>query len=280
MEERKISQERLEVIKKIKECEKLGGEHYFDDVENDPPTKVLMPEDVDYLKKKFSNKLKYWSTKRIIKKMLNSYAVEHQIEVEGLENLKEVKSGAIITTNHFHPFDSSPLFYSLKNGKIKKKLYIVIREGNYQIPGFFGFILKNYLTFPLSSNMKTTINLNNAIDTVLKKGQFVLVYPEQAMWWNYRKPRKYRIGAYRWASRNNVPVIPCFTTMQDLPELEEDGLNKQKLTLHIGKPIYPDSSLNDKENAVYMMNKNYEFTRKIYEETYGEKLVITEEENK
>ena len=93
------------------------------------------------------------------------------------------------------------------------------------------------------------MNLNKAIDTVLAKGHYLLVYPEQAMWWNYRKPRQYRIGAYRWASRNNVPVVPCFTTMEDLPEFEEDGLPKQKLTLHIGKPIYPQKELNDKQNA-------------------------------
>lgn len=126
-----ISKERLAVIEKIKENEKIGGDVYFNDVENDPPTKVLMPEDVDYLKKKISSKIRYWSTKRIIKKMLKSYAIEHQIEVNGIENLSKVKGGAVITTNHFHPFDSSPLIYALKQSKDKHKFHIIIREGNY-----------------------------------------------------------------------------------------------------------------------------------------------------
>ena len=271
MEQPKISEERLAVMAKIKEYESLGGDNYFNDVENDPPPKVLMPEDVDYLKKKLSSKFRYNSTKRIIKKMLKDYAVEHKIEINGIENLAKVPGGAVITTNHFHPFDASSLIYAFKISKDKHKYHIVIREGNYQIPGLFGFILRNFCTFPLSSNVKTTMNLNKAIDTVLNKGHYLVVYPEQSMWWNYKKPRKYRIGAFRWASRNNVPVIPCFTTLSDLDGYEDDGLRKQKLTYHIGEPIYPDPNKTPKENAEIMLEKNREFTIGVYENTTSTK---------
>ena len=37
--------------------------------------------------------------------------------------------------------------------------------------------------------------------------------------------------------------------MEDLQEYEEDGLPKQKLTFHIGEPIYPDETKTAKENA-------------------------------
>ncbi len=272
--ENKIPKERQDVLDKIKEYEKLGGDNYFNDVENDPPTKVLMPEDVDYLKKKLSSKIKYWSIGRLIKKLLKAKAEENKISVTGIENLKKVKGGAVITSNHFHHFDCGPIFYALKQAKEKRKLYAVIREGNYQIPGLFGTLLRNYLTFPLSSNIKTTMNLNKAIDTVLNKGQFVYVYPEQSMWWKYRKPRKYRIGAFRWASRNNVPVIPCFVTMEDMDVMDDDGMPKQKLTLHIGEPIYPDEKLSDKENAEIMLQKNHDFAVSVYENFYGVKYEI------
>lgn len=271
MEEHKISKERLDVIQKIKQNEQMGGDNFFNDVENDPPPKTLMPEDVDYLKKKLINKIRNFSCKRLITKMLKKFASERQIKINGIENLSKVSGGAILTTNHFHPFDSAPIVYALKQAKDKRKLHIVIREGNYQIPGLFGYIIKNFNTFPLSSNVKTTMNLNKAIDTVLKKGHFVLVYPEQSMWWNYKKPRKYRVGAYRWACRNNVPVIPCFTAMEDMVEYEDDGLKKQKLTYYIGEPIYPDPNLSVKENAEIMMIKNYDFTISTYEKVYNTK---------
>lgn len=266
-----VSSDRLEVFKKIEKYEKMGGQYFFCDVENDPPTKTLMPEDVDYLKKKLSSKLKYFSCKRLVDKMLKKYSLEHKIEVVGLENLKNINSGAVVTSNHFHYYDSSSFIYAMKLLKNKRKFHIIIREGNYQIPGKLGFILKNYSTFPLSSNIKTTMNLNKAIDTVLKRNEFLLVYPEQSMWWNYKKPRKYQIGAFRWASRNNVPVIPCFTTMEDMTEYEDNGLKKQKLTFHIGEPIYPSEKLSVKENADIMLEKNHNFSVSVYEKTYNKK---------
>ena len=50
------AQDRLEVLKKIEEFEREGK---FDvDVEEDPPTIVLTPENIDYLREKMSSKIK------------------------------------------------------------------------------------------------------------------------------------------------------------------------------------------------------------------------------
>lgn len=269
----KISKDRLEVLNKISEKEKLGGEHFFEDVENDPPTKTLLPEDVDYLKKKINSKIKNFFCKKIVKKMVKKFVKDYKIKVVGLENLDNIKTGAIITSNHFNYFDSGPIIYALSQIKQKHKHHIVIREGNYQIPGKFGFILKNYNTFPLSSSIETTKILNKTIDNVLTKGDFVIVYPEQSMWWFYKKPRNYRIGAFRFASRNNVPIIPCFVTMEDMDEYEDNGLKKQKLTLHILKPLYPDANLSVKQNAENMLLENKKLVIECYENFYNKKLV-------
>ena len=69
--------------------------------------------------------------------------------------------------------------------------------------------------------------------------------------------------------------------MQDSDVLDDDGFYVQEYTIHIGEPIYPDSSKTKAENIEYMRNKNYEVWKKIYEETYGEKLVyLCENEDK
>lgn len=227
-----------------------------------------MPKEVDYLKRKPFNKIKNHVCNVVVSRMLKKYEREHQIQILGLENL-DVKSGAVITTNHFNYFDSAPFICAMKKLKHKHKFHILIREGNYQITGKLGFLIKNYNTFPLSSNMRTTMILNRTIDKVLRKNHFLLVYPEQAMWWNYRKPRLYKLGAYRWASRNNVPIIPCFCTMEDMDGFEEDGLQKQKLTYHIMSPIYPKSSLSEKENAEFMREENLKMCLNLYESVYG-----------
>ena len=55
--------ERLQIIEKIKEYEK--AKRFNDNVENDPPTIPLNPEDVDYLRIKKLNKVKTKIANRI-----------------------------------------------------------------------------------------------------------------------------------------------------------------------------------------------------------------------
>ena len=133
--------------------------------------------------------------------------------------------------------------------------------------------MRNCNTLPLSSNMQTMKKFIRSTDTLLKDGNFVLFYPEQSMWWNYRKPKPLKDGAFQFASKNNVPVLPCFITMKDSDQLGEDGFYIQEYSIHIGKPIYPHPSLNLRENIQYMKNENYRVWKEIYEETYQIPLV-------
>lgn len=266
------SKDRLEVLEKI---DKLEREGKFDiDVENDPPTIELTPDNVDYLRKSGTSKLKRKVANKIGKKFLKKMIKKNKLiikEIRGIENLKNVKTGAMITCNHFNPFDSftiEKVFRSTKQHR-SKKLYKVIREGNYtNFPGFYGFLFRNADTLPLSSNKRTMVNFMKAVDVILKKGDFILIYPEQSMWWNYRKPKPLKDGAFKMATRSNVPVVPIFITMEDSDIIGEDGFPIQEYTVNIEKPIYPDPEKSEKENTVMMKDKNYEVWKKIYEDFY------------
>lgn len=108
-----------------------------------------------------------------------------------------------------------------------------------------------------------------AVDTILKRKDFILIYPEQSMWWNYRKPKPLKDGAFKIAARNNVPVIPVFITMQDSEIIGDDGFPVQEYIVNIEEPIYPDEKLSEKENANIMKDKNFEVWKKVYEEFYN-----------
>ena len=118
-----------------------------------------------------------------------------------------------------------------------------------------------------------------AMDTVLQNGDFMLIYPEQSMWWNYRKPKPLKKGAFTFAARNNVPVLPCFITMEDSDILDDDGFYVQEYTIHVAKPIFPDKNKNRSENVEIMRQKNYDIWKQIYEETYKQPLTYTCDEN-
>ena len=133
--------------------------------------------------------------------------------------------------------------------------------------------MRNCYTFPLSSNKETMKKFLHSMDAVLQHGDFMVVYPEQSMWWNYRKPKPLKKGAYTFAAQNHVPVLPCFITMQDSDILGDDGFYIQEYTIHIAPAIYPDPNKSRAVNIEEMRQKNYEVWKEIYEKTYGEPLV-------
>ena len=276
MSSTKISPERQAILDKIKEREKAGL--FNEPVENDPEAPELLPEQVDYLRKKFSTKLKT----RMANFLGDHYflnLIKKDIMVidgvEGEEHLSALANGAIVTCNHFSPFDNYIVFHCIRKYLPRKYLYKVIREGNYtNFPGLYGFLFRYCNTLPLSRNRRTMINFMTAINTLLKRGETVLIYPEQEMWWNYKKPRPYKVGAFKIAHRAGVPVIPTFITMQDDKErVDGDNYPVQRHTLHIMPPIYPEG-LTPEE----MMEKTYEACKAKYEEVYGIPLVYEREE--
>ena len=124
-------------------------------------------------------------------------------------------------------------------------------------------------TLPLSSNPSAMKEFTKATDTLLKQGHFVLIYPEQSMWWNYRKPKPVKPGGFYLAAKNKLPVLPCFITMKDTKLIGEDGFPIQEYTIHVSPPIYPTEGLRTGVNAQNMADENFRIWKEIYEREYG-----------
>ena len=116
------------------------------------------------------------------------------------------------------------------------------------------------------------VKFMKAVAQLLKRGETILIYPEQGMWWNYKKPRPMQDGAFSLAVRNNAPVVPIFITMEDSAHLDSDGFPVQEYTLHILPAIYPDKTLSRGEAKNDMKNRNYNAWVKAYEEFYEKPL--------
>ena len=272
---------RLAIIEKIKQFER--EERWAQDVEDDPPTIPLRPEMVDYLNEKISSRFWMKFANILARNFINSLLRKKIMilkDVKGLENYVEMKrKGAIITCNHFNAMDNFAVYKAIEKHVYHRELVKVCREGNYtNFPGFYGFLFKHCNTLPLSSVASTMKNFMHAVKTYLAQGRQILIYPEQAMWWNYRKPRPLTSGAFKMAAENNVPVIPFFITMQDSDIVDSDGFFVQEYTVNILKPIFPKEELSVRQNAEFMKNENYSVWKKVYEEFYGIPLVYSEEE--
>ncbi len=272
--------DRVAITKKIEEYEKAG--RFDEDVEDDPPGRVLMPEEIEYIRNGMMEKLKTATAYKMARHFVDTLIKENKLmvkEIRGLEHFKALDSGAVVTCNHFNAFDSFAIQLAYEAAEQKDRtFYRVIREGNYtSFPGFYGFLMRHCNTLPLSSNPRTLRKFSEATDRLLKEGHFVLVYPEQSMWWNYRKPKPLKSGAFMFAARNHVPVLPCFITMQDSDLIGEDGYPVQVYTIHVEAPIYPKETLSYRENIEYLKNENARIWKEIYEREYQIPLSYTTE---
>ena len=273
------SAHKLELLRRIAELEKKQLWHL--DVEDDPETYPLMPDDVDYLNEKLSSRIKNKIANIFGARFFDKLIADRQLiikEVRGIENFKAVEGGKIVTCNHFSVGDNYAVWVALRDHMDGKLLYKVIREGNYTNPPKpFGLFMRHCNTLPLSSQLPTMKKFLKAVSVLLKRGETILIYPEQGMWWNYRKPRPMQEGAFALAVRNKAPIVPIFITMEDSDVIDGDGFPVQEFTLHILPAIYPDPALSQTEAKAKMNKENYEAWVAVYEETYGKPLIYSEE---
>lgn len=266
----------VELMEKIALLEREG--RFDKDVADDPPSKPLLPDQIEYVNKGFLGECRravaygaayvyFWNLERKQEVILH--------KPEGLEHLASV-GGAVVTCNHFSPMDSFIIQRVFDWSRHPGRLYRVIREGNYtSFPGFYGFLMRNCDTLPLSSNMQTMKKFLSAVRQVLSEGNCLLVYPEQSLWLNYRKPKPLKPGAFDIAVKNQVPVVPCFITMADSEKNGADGLPVQEYTPHLGAPIWPDAALSKREAREKLTRQVEQFNRETYEAVYGIPLEYT-----
>jgi len=189
-----------------------------------------------------------------------------------MENLEGVKGGAIVTCNHFSPVDSTVIRHLLK-ALGRKRIYVVIQDTNLCAPGWVGFLMNYADVIPINRNCHYLQGeLIDILRELTSKGEYVLIYPEQEMWFNYRKPRPLMRGAYYFAAKLSVPVISCFVEMRERGVPENEDFDKVDFTLHVLPVIYPDPSKTPRTNSIIMSQQDYQQKKAAYELAYSKPL--------
>ena len=271
-----ILKEPADFVAECKEKEKeleLQGLFNTDENENSMDGAEPVTEDFPYIKKGFKNWVKHWfylNCVRIYSHLINKNLTN--LKVVKNKNAKKVK-GAIVTCNHISLVDS----FAIRTA-IGADFYYVAAEFN-NFKGHLGTLARHsgYIPLPEGLNKEKLRKYNEAISYYLNKGKKVLIFPEQAMWRDYTKPRPMKNGAFRYAVQNNVPILPLFITIKEKEEkVDKNGLqNFGDYTIHVLDPIYPKPELNAKENIEYLRKENYRVCKDLYEKTYGIPLEYT-----
>jgi 1-acyl-sn-glycerol-3-phosphate acyltransferase len=241
------------------------------DPEWDP--EALKTDILHYVRRRssFSFKIKNFIARKIVDSWIRRYS-NGVNEIVGMEKLKAVPGPAFVTSNHFNPFDNG-FRRTMAKESGHGRLWAISQGTNFVMPGLNGFVLRNIDVIPLISEPSYMHGpFRELMASVLKENRYILIYPEQEMWFNYRKPRPGKRGAYLFAAEYGVPVIPCFVELRELPQLLTPDFHDVKCILHILDPIFPDPSKSARQNSFEMCEADYQAKKAAYESIYGRPL--------
>lgn len=198
--------------------------------------------------------------------------INKNTEIVGDIDNELLKKGVIVTSNHFSPLENTVIRIFLRQNGVKK-MNVVSQVTNFAMGGVIGFLMNYARTIPLSSDVRYFArDLTNVLREKIDMGEAVLIYPEQEMWFNYRKPRPHKEGAYHFSAKLNCPIISCFVEMIDENKLDTMDFYKVKYRLYILGVIYPDKNKSIRENCKEMCKIDYELKKDAYERIYGKSL--------
>lgn len=214
------------------------------------PLQVEVTKDYKFVPKSFLFHFFSWFVYFIIIPILGIYNyLWYGFRIQGREKLKLVKGGKITVTNHIHPMDCT--FVSLAT--FPHKLYFPTLKSNLEIP-VISKLIRLLCAIPIPSGMDAKKKFVKAIDTLLQTGKTVQIYPEVAMWPYHDRLRQFKNGAFEFAVKSQVPVIPMVYTFR-----EPKGIWKRKrkpcITLQILDPVYPNKEVNNRKEAVIQLRE-------------------------
>ncbi len=187
-------------------------------------------------------------------------AIRIGIKVLNKKNLKIYKNvinqGVISVSNHIHMWD-----YITLNMVIKPiKPYVLVWPNN--INGENGPLIKLTGGIPIpEKNVRGIVAYFKAIEKLLKEDHgWLHIYPEGSMWEYYAPIRPFKRGPAFFAVKFDKPIIPIGYSYRK-PSWFRKKVMKQyaKITMNIGKPIYPNKEIKD------LTEREYDLTRRIHE---------------
>ena len=177
-------------------------------------------------------------------------------KIEGRENLENIDSGKITISNHVHPMDCTMV--GLAN--VPNKTFFTSLETNFKIP-IVRKIIKLLNAVPIPQNIKYTKKFVKSIDELIKNNKTVHFYPECSLWPHYEKIRHFKNGAFDFAVRNNVPIVPMVIKFNKPKKINNFIKTRTTITLIIQKPIYPNKLLGNKDAILDLKNRAYNSMR-------------------
>ena len=182
-------------------------------------------------------------------------------KVEGIDNYKKVKTGKITVSNHVHFMDCTMVGMTT----LPQKTFFTSLASNFKIP-IVKTLITLFNTIPIPTEISNKKDFIEAVNSLLKNGKSIHFYPEGSLWPYYRKLRHFKNGAFEFAVRNSVPIIPCVFKFEEPTGIRKYIKKKPCIKMLYLDPIYPDSTISQKEAILKLKEKCYHHMKEVIED--------------
>lgn len=190
--------------------------------------------------------------------------------VYGKEKLSGIES-AVVTCNHINKLDAVAARWALRRGGRARQFKVMVADFNNQ-KGKLGEYMRSFGIMPFCAKHEVIRRFEQAVQYYLQNDAYILFFPEQSEWWCYEKPRPIKDGAFYYAVKNRVPVVPLFITFSLTGCSDKNNIPKRRFHVHVLEPIYAREDLSAHDNIRWMRDENYREWTEKYEEFYKRKL--------
>ena len=112
--------------------------------------------------------------------------------------------------------------------------YIIVHANNVSMP-VLGRITPSLGALPIPDGIKALKNFQNAIDTLISRGNCVVVYPEAHIWPYYTGIRDFQDTSFGYPANMGTPVY-CFTNTYH----KRRFFKHPRIITYVDGPFYPD----------------------------------------
>ena len=204
---------------------------------------VKLDENYPYLDKSFWYKVKrvfLWIILHLI--VFPIATLHHGLKIYGRKkfrkNKKLFKDGAITIANHVFMWDYICVMKAIRP-------HLQHHPGwktNFEGPN--GPLIRWVGGIPIpTGNMRAMVKFQKAIEEVLENKKWLHFFPEGSMWFFYPDIRPLKKAVFKYAVRYNKPLIPITMSFRPRKGLWKLFGKKPCVDLHIGDPLFPDTSL-------------------------------------
>ena len=171
------------------------------------------------------------------------------LKIEGRENLSKVGDEYITVANHINMIDCAMITLSI----FPRIPYFLTLQSNLEIP-FIKYLVMLFRGIPIPRSKTVKEKMVNTIDTLLKNGEVVGIYPEGHLIPYYDGIREFKNGAFNFAVKNQVPILPIVFTYREPEGIIKKFKKRPFITLTILEPEYPKSEMS-KQNVEELKNR-------------------------